>query len=531
MRSIRQVIDARPGGWFTSDIRSTENSPDEFLALNYHCLDDDFKYWCFTLGLQSFDDRKTAEAIFSSWVLCLVEWGILTPIPNVPEFVNANGRQLRNQRAFRGWRKVWGIVADNGTNIQGALVHMFQEIYDESPPCLGHTVQLVVNDSIDSQRAVIDILAIGRNLVSFINKSKPAKSMLFQLQRDQGIVKPLTVVQNVEPRWDSELAMLERLVKLRVFIRDLAEHPDFVNKITSYTPYQWELVSGVMSMLCPVRVLTKYTQEAPPRPGFALFEVARCKAELEENEGRGQGTMKREIVQSFSDRLAQYIEKKPYIFASLLDINLKGCVFTREQRAEKWELLVSAVTDHIGRIRGAAPLPQVAENVVPIAPREPGNRDMNFLANLLEQNEADDIPDVNPLQDARLEAEREVSVYRSYPQDATLSTNAREWWNTKHHMPHLRFFARKYLPFPVGEGDCERTFSKTGLIYCPRRKCLLPFNCKMMVVTNAALRAFNFQLDGDVKLTIPDFITHERDLINANMNEENDDSTDEEMCL
>ena len=87
---------------------------------------------------------------------------------------------------------------------------------------------------------------------------------------------------------------------------------------------------------------------------------------------------------------------------------------------------------------------------------------MNFLANLLEQNEADDIPDVNPLQDARLEAEREVSVYRSYPQDATLSTNAREWCNTKHHMPHLRFFARKYLPFPVGEEDCERTFSKTG---------------------------------------------------------------------
>ena len=67
VRSIRQVIDAQPGGWFTSDIWSTENSCDEFLALNYHCLDDDFKYWCFTLGLQSFDDRKTAEAIPDEW--------------------------------------------------------------------------------------------------------------------------------------------------------------------------------------------------------------------------------------------------------------------------------------------------------------------------------------------------------------------------------------------------------------------------------------------------------------------------------
>ena len=58
---------------------------------------------------------------------------------------------------------------------------------------------------------------------------------------------------------------------------------------------------------------------------------------------------------------------------------------------------------------------------------------------------------INPLQDARLEAEREVAVYRAYLQDATLSTNAREWRNTKYHKPHLHYFARKYLPFPVGK--------------------------------------------------------------------------------
>ena len=62
-----------------------------------------------------------------------VEWGILTSITGVAEFVNANGRQLRNPRAFHGWRKIWGIVADSGPNIQAALVHMWQEIYDESP--------------------------------------------------------------------------------------------------------------------------------------------------------------------------------------------------------------------------------------------------------------------------------------------------------------------------------------------------------------------------------------------------------------
>ena len=92
VRSIRKVIDAQPGGWFTADLWSTENSPEVFLGINYHCLDEDFKYWCFTIGLQTFDERKTAEPIFSSWVLSFVEWGILTPIQGAAEFVNANGR-------------------------------------------------------------------------------------------------------------------------------------------------------------------------------------------------------------------------------------------------------------------------------------------------------------------------------------------------------------------------------------------------------------------------------------------------------
>ena len=77
----------------------------------------------------------------------------------------------------------------------------------------------------------------------------------------------------------------------------------------------------------------------------------------------------------------------------------------------------------------------------------------------------------------------------------------------------------------------ETHFYPIGVIYCPRQKTLLPFNCKMLVVTNAALSTFNFQLDGDVRLSIPDFITHQKDLANAELNEGSDASTDEEMCL
>ena len=52
-RTIRRVIDAQPGCWLTLNIWSTENSPDEFLGLNLHCLDEDLKYWCFTIEFQT----------------------------------------------------------------------------------------------------------------------------------------------------------------------------------------------------------------------------------------------------------------------------------------------------------------------------------------------------------------------------------------------------------------------------------------------------------------------------------------------
>ena len=78
--------------------------------------------------------------------------------------------------------------------------------------------------------------------------------------------------------------------------------------------------------------------------------------------------------------------------------------------------------------------------------------------------------------DAIMEATREVNLYRAYPQDLTLSTNAVDWWLTKNRMPNLQYFAGKYLPFPVGESDVERVFLKTGMLYCP-----VETNCYMLI--------------------------------------------------
>ena len=128
-------------------------------------------------------------------------------------------------------------------------------------------MQLVVNDSIDSQQAVVDLLAVASYLVAFFNKSKSAKNLLLKLQKGKGISTPLTVMKCVEPGRYIELLMLARLIKLRVFIWDIVEHEDFSNRPPGLTPNQWELAGGLTSLLSLARILTKFTQEVPPHVG------------------------------------------------------------------------------------------------------------------------------------------------------------------------------------------------------------------------------------------------------------------------
>ena len=212
---------------------------------------------------------------------------------------------------------------------------------------------------------------------------------------------------------------------------------------------------------------------------------------------------------------------------SMLDINIKGVMYNAEEKVTAYDMVKEDVAAKIRQARPPPPEPVVAFQAATQAPV--AQREVNFLQHLLAQNQPEeDVIDV-PMEDAVLEATRELNIYRAYPQDGTLSTDANEFWRTKHHIPHIRAVARKYPAFPVGKTDVERAFSKTGVIYCPRRKRLLGFNCKMMLVINSALRGFDYMLDGDVRLQIPDFIVHERDLIDATQIVDGDVESDEDL--
>ncbi|CAB4020764.1 zinc finger BED domain-containing 4-like [Paramuricea clavata] len=81
--------------------------------------------------------------------------------------------------------------------------------------CTIHQLQLVIEDAILSQLAIIDLLAKGRRLVTHFNHSALARKELKMLQEKQGKVL-LLPIQDVPTRWNSAYLMMEHMVKLKL---------------------------------------------------------------------------------------------------------------------------------------------------------------------------------------------------------------------------------------------------------------------------------------------------------------------------
>ena len=82
----------------------------------------------------------------------------------------------------------------------------------DNESCLIHTPQLSLNGGIDSQKSVIYIISICRNIVCHFNHSRLGYSRLKNIQ-DALYIPQHKLLQDVRTRWNSTLYMLQRLVE------------------------------------------------------------------------------------------------------------------------------------------------------------------------------------------------------------------------------------------------------------------------------------------------------------------------------
>lgn len=157
--TLQKIIEARSGKIsFTTDIW-TSNSNKAFISLTGHWISNGTRC-SYVLNTKGFPGTHSGETI----ARCLTEM-------------------------LNGWNlainDVHAVIADNAGNMKKAM----QEVNINYEPCFIHTLQLIIHDGINSQRAINDVIAKSRKIVGHFSYSQLACNKLEQFQNQLNLKK------------------------------------------------------------------------------------------------------------------------------------------------------------------------------------------------------------------------------------------------------------------------------------------------------------------------------------------------------
>jgi len=272
---------------FTTDIWSSSVCPMSLLSLTAQWIDDDFTLRHATLQAKPFRGSHTSQAIAGAFDTMLQTWGI----PKTSVHV---------------------VLRDNAKN----MIKGMSDAGLPSLPCAAHTLQLVVNEGILSQRSVADALAIGRKIVGHFKHSPLAYSCLEDIQLEIG--QPAKrLQQDVQTRWNSTFYMIQSLIEqkwaLGIYVSE-KELPD------NLTAHQWALLEKIVTVLGPFEELTRKisSYDAMAADLIPAVTVLQRFLSRETDDDQGIKTMKGTLAAAVRRRFSDVEEQPLYSIATLL---------------------------------------------------------------------------------------------------------------------------------------------------------------------------------------------------------------------
>jgi len=345
------------------------------------------------------------------------------------------------------------IVTDNAANMKKAC----ELLSIPRIPCIVHTIQLILKDSLEDS---MPLMKKARKLTKMFHTSPKLRQKLSDyrhlLKREQEI----EVIMDIKTRWNSSLAMLERLLLLHDDIKSLRNElkkSDEKNDVLQGNDLEESLLSDeeikdaceIVKILTPFKLACDLLELSKiPTLSRALPIIAELKSMMSNDNSHNFNSIRKKALKAIMERYEDL--PMEMLLPSYLDLQFKNFLFPGSQHEiEKSEMLRSIK--------------------MLIGPEE---------ENVIEQKNSKSKLSLFFKDKVVVETEMKGEIEKYEKEDTKgldENFNALDWWmNHKQDYPRLSKLACNYLSIPASSAPVERLFSLAGNLVTMRRNQLDP---------------------------------------------------------
>ncbi|XP_051815909.1 E3 SUMO-protein ligase ZBED1-like [Acanthochromis polyacanthus] len=412
---------------------------DNYLGVTAHFIDNDWCLQSFALTVSKTTERHYAEACAQHFEDIAQDWGIEN--------------------------KVTTLGTDSARNMVAAV----RQLPYEHLPCTAHAIQRSICVSL-SDSGIDAVLAKCRKLVGHF-KHSPSNTRELNAQQVAHHQKEEPLIQDVPTRWNSTLAMIQRVLQNREPIGATLREQH--SKLSMLTDQECAKLQRLSELLEPCRYVTEilggehYISCSVVLPAFChLFRV------MEPSEDDPVHIVKWKKL--FSEDLAKRKENSNLAWlklATALDPRFKDLkCLPKTERGDVWNSIADLLKE---KEKPKAPSPETTD-----VPDVPAKKAKVFLLSSSDS-------------DADEEEETNLSLINRYRSETKLEMDAcpLQWWlNRKGSYGKLALLARKYLSSPATTVPCERLFSLSGHVVQKKRASLSSANVERLVCLSSWLK-------------------------------------------
>ncbi|KAL4104807.1 hypothetical protein QTP88_020083 [Uroleucon formosanum] len=366
--------------------------------------------------------------------------------------------------------KVTGITHDNASNITNAVKNLEDQFNLYSSRCAAHTIQLAIKKGLDEN--VCSRLLKTASLIVAAFRQSPKRSKALQLYLQQTGQKQLTLLQSCPTRWNSSLAMLDRLLTLRTAVVAVISDREYFNtkivKKLEMLEEDWDKCEVLVKLLKPLQLATTVLcseqqitiSMVRPLIGSLLTKhlcsnQTDCMFATMFKNTVSTDLAKRFSMESVSEKNTNEIPVNVSQIASLLDPRYKNLKF---EHSEEIKYRIQSIVR--SKILSVNHISTTVCGNTQIAKK-------TILDELMGQFSDDDVD--------------EFIRYLSEPQ-INHNENPCLWWKARENVyPEISVLAKNILCIPASSASSERVFSTAGNIITPKRNRMTPYHLSALV--------------------------------------------------